>query len=103
MKKFLSIFGAVAMLIALPAKAEFNYGVSVILGEVETSGSETEKTVSGVITFSWRPIRAFNNLKGDPGEYSACRLLSKRGFEIVSFTNLLKDFDLFLPIRMLGL
>ena len=48
MKKFLSIFGAVAMLIALPAKAEFNYGVSVILGEVETSGSETEKTVSGV-------------------------------------------------------
>ena len=48
MKKLLSIFGAVAMLIALPAKAEFNYGVSVILGEVETSGSETEKTVSGV-------------------------------------------------------
>ena len=48
MKKLLSMLGALAMLIALPAKAEFNYGVSVILGSAETDGSETEKTVSGV-------------------------------------------------------
>ena len=48
MKKLLTIFSALAMLIALPAKAEFNYGVSVILGSAETDGSETEKTVSGV-------------------------------------------------------
>ena len=48
MKKLLSVFSAVAMLIALPAKAEFNYGVSLILGIAETDGSETEKTVSGV-------------------------------------------------------
>ena len=48
MKKLLSIFSALAMLIALPAKAEFSYGISVILGSAETDGSETEKTVSGV-------------------------------------------------------
>ena len=48
MKKILSIFGALAMLIALPAKAEFNYGVSIIIGQADTDGSETEKTVSGV-------------------------------------------------------
>ena len=48
MKKIITIFSALALLIALPAKAEFSYGVSVILGAAETDGSETEKTVSGV-------------------------------------------------------
>ena len=48
MKKLLTIFSVLGLLIALPAKAEFNYGLSVVLGSAETDGSETEKTVSGV-------------------------------------------------------
>ena len=53
--------------------------------------------------FSCNPINAFNVLKGDPGEYSACKLLSKSGFPMVSLSYFLKYSDLSLPVSKLGL
>jgi len=49
MKKLLGIFSVIAMLFALPANsADVNIGFSLMTGEYETDGTETEKTVSGV-------------------------------------------------------
>jgi len=49
MKKVLGVFGVLAMLFAVPANAaDMNIGFSLIGGQYETDGTETEKTVSGV-------------------------------------------------------
>ena len=56
-----------------------------------------------MITFSCKPIKAFNVLKGEPGEYSAWRARSKRGIAKVSFLKALKFFERSRPINKLGL
>ena len=49
MKKLLAVFTVLSMLFALPASAaEMNFGFSLMAGQFDTDGSETEKTVSGV-------------------------------------------------------
>ena len=49
MKKLLGVFSVLAMLFAVPANAaDMNIGFSLIGGQYETDGTETEKTVSGV-------------------------------------------------------
>ena len=48
MKRILSAFSFLALVLTAPAYAEMNIGFSVIAGSAETDGSETEKTVSGV-------------------------------------------------------
>ena len=49
MKKLLAVFTVLSMLFALPASAaEMNFGFSLMAGQFDTEGSETEKTVSGV-------------------------------------------------------
>lgn len=51
MKKFIGITGtAVLMFFSyyLPANADFNFGALLRVGEYETSGTETEKAVTGV-------------------------------------------------------
>ena len=48
MKKLLAVFTVLSMLFALPASAaEMNFGFSLMAGQFDTDGSETEKTVSG--------------------------------------------------------
>ena len=49
MKKLLAVFTVLSMLFALPANAAgMNFGFSLMAGQFDTDGSETEKTVSGV-------------------------------------------------------
>jgi len=49
MKRLISVFSVLAMLFAVPANtADMNIGFSLIGGQYETDGTETEKTVSGV-------------------------------------------------------
>ena len=49
MKKLLAVFTVLSMLFAVPASAaEMNFGFSLMAGQFDTDGSETEKTVSGV-------------------------------------------------------
>ena len=49
MKKLLAVFTVLSMLFALPANAAgINFGFSLMAGQFDTDGSETEKTVSGV-------------------------------------------------------
>lgn len=49
MKKLLAVFTVLSMLFALPANAAgMNFGFSLMAGQYDTDGSETEKTVSGV-------------------------------------------------------
>ena len=49
MKKLLAVLTVLSMLFALPANAAgMNFGFSLMAGQFDTDGSETEKTVSGV-------------------------------------------------------
>ena len=49
MKKLLAVFTVLSMLFALPASAAgLNFGFSLMAGQFDTDGSETEKTVTGV-------------------------------------------------------
>jgi len=48
MKKFFSIFSVIAILFAVPANADITGGFTLHIGNYDTSGTETEKTVSGV-------------------------------------------------------
>ena len=49
MKKLLAVFTVLSMLFALPANAAgMNFGFSLMAGQFDTDGSETEKTVTGV-------------------------------------------------------
>ena len=45
MKKLLAVFTVLSMLFALPARAaELHLGFSLMAGQFDTAGSETEKT-----------------------------------------------------------
>ena len=49
MKKLLAVFTVLSMLFALPASAAgMKFGFSLMDGQFDTDGSETEKNVSGV-------------------------------------------------------
>jgi len=48
MRRIFGVLSVMTMLFAFPANAEFNAGFSIIAGQYETDGTETEKTVSGV-------------------------------------------------------
>ncbi len=50
MRKLLSLIsaGLIWAALVMPASAQMGFGVTALLGDIETSGTETEKTVTGV-------------------------------------------------------